>query len=95
MSLFGFDKWWSEEGKGIDPDTSDVPWFDKRKALAELAFEAGVKTGMARSTNYVASDVEMPDSVTFANGRTVRIADNPNPNVHLGVYLEVGMKQGS
>lgn len=89
----GFDKWWQEDGKMIDPDTEDVPWFDKRKGLAELAFEAGMKCGMARSTNYVASDTTMPDSVEFANGRTVKIVDNPNPNVHNGVFLEVGMKQ--
>lgn len=46
--LVGFDKWWQEEGKMIDPDTEDVPWFDKRQALADLAFEAGIKCGMAK-----------------------------------------------
>ncbi len=93
--LVGFDKWWQEDGKMIEPDTEDVPWFDKRKALAELAFEAGIKCGMARAANYVASDSVMPDRVEFANGRTVQIVDNPAPGVHLGVFLEVGMKQGT
>jgi hypothetical protein len=35
-----FENWWEEEGRFIDPDTSDVPWFDKRKELAGLAFVA-------------------------------------------------------
>jgi hypothetical protein len=88
--LVGFDKWWQEDGKMIDPDTEDVPWFDKRKSLAEMAFEAGIKCGMARAANYVADDAEMPERVDFANGRFVRIVDNPTPGVHLGVFLEVG-----
>jgi hypothetical protein len=29
--LAGFEKWWQEDGRMIDPDTEDVPWFDKRK----------------------------------------------------------------
>jgi hypothetical protein len=36
-----FDEWWRDEGRWIDPDTEDVPWFDKREALARLAYEAG------------------------------------------------------
>lgn len=55
-------------------------------AMAAIAVSARV---MARSRNYVADDAEMPESVTFANERTVRIVSNPNPGVHLGVYLEV------
>ena len=38
----GFDEWWSRDGQFIDPDTSDVPWFDKRRGLAEYAFGAGM-----------------------------------------------------
>lgn len=34
-----FSQWWEAEGKCYDPATSDVPWFDKRKALAEAAFK--------------------------------------------------------
>jgi hypothetical protein len=90
--LVGFDKWWQEDGRMIDPDTEDVPWFDKRKGLAEMAFEAGIKCGMARAGNYTADDAEMPERVDFANGRFVRIVDNPAPGVHYGVFLEVGMK---
>lgn len=44
-----FNQWWIEDGRMIDPDTEDVPWFDKRMALAELAFEAGIKCGIARA----------------------------------------------
>jgi hypothetical protein len=36
-----FDAWWQQDGRGYDPDTEDVPWFDKRKGLAEYAFDAG------------------------------------------------------
>lgn len=88
--LVGFDKWWHEDGRMLDPDTGDVPWFDKRQALAELAFEAGIQCGMARAANYTADDAEMPERVDFANGRFVRIVDNPAPGVHNGVFLEVG-----
>lgn len=33
-----FDDWWEKDGKFYDPDWSDVPWFDKRKDLAEYAW---------------------------------------------------------
>ena len=36
-----FDDWWAADGQYLDPDTSDVPWFDKRRALAEYAYNAG------------------------------------------------------
>ena len=88
--LVGFDKWWQEDGRMLDPDTEDVSWFDKRQVLADLAFEAGIKCGMARAANYTADDAEMPERVDFANGRFVRIVDNPAPGVHNGVFLEVG-----
>ena len=39
-----FEDWWSTDGRYIDPDTEDVPWFDKRKELAALAFIAGRKS---------------------------------------------------
>lgn len=32
--LSAFEEWWSREGRFIDPDTEDVPWFDKRKVLS-------------------------------------------------------------
>ncbi len=37
-----FEKWWEEAGQYYDPDSSDVPWFDKRKELAREAFNAAV-----------------------------------------------------
>lgn len=40
-----FEKWWSDEGIYIDPDTSDVPWFDKRKELCEYAWDAAFALG--------------------------------------------------
>lgn len=68
----GFAEWWSRVGQSLDPDTSDVPWFDKRKALAEAAFDAA----MAQSGNYVADDAVEATQVTFVNGRTVTIVDS-------------------
>lgn len=35
--------WWDTEGRYIDPDFSDVDWYDKRGELARDAFEAGAK----------------------------------------------------
>lgn len=67
-----FESWWEREGKSFDPDTSDVPWEDKRKALAEKAFDVA----MAISQNYTADDSTFPSRVTFANGREVSISDN-------------------
>lgn len=37
-----FENWWDREGKYLDPDTDDVSWFDKRKGLAALAFNAAL-----------------------------------------------------
>ena len=83
----GFEKWWKEFGE--DLGFEGVKLNDKGKALASIAFGAGTACGMARSKNYTANDSVMPDSVTFANGRVVRIVDNPNPNVLNGVFLQV------
>lgn len=43
-----FEEWWTREGKFIDPDTSDVPWFDKRKGLCAHAYYYGKKLGQAQ-----------------------------------------------
>lgn len=67
-----FEDWWTRSGKFIDPDTDDVPWFDKRKGLGLAAFEAA----MAISRNYVADDAVNPVQFTFANGRVVTIGDD-------------------
>lgn len=58
---------------------------DPAVTLAKAAWTAAV----AQSRNYVADDVEMPEKVTFANGRVVYIADNKSPSVQHGVFLEV------
>ena len=84
----GFERWWQEEGRTLDPDTEDIPWFDKREGLAAQAFEAGIRCGMTRAGNYTASDSVTPDAVTFANGRTVRIVQKSSPDC--GPYLEIG-----
>ena len=69
-----FENWWSTDGRMYDPDTEDVPWFDKRKALAALAFDKGVEIGMARSRNYTANSAVDPDRIHFANGRVVKLS---------------------
>jgi hypothetical protein len=68
-----FENWWAQDGRMYDPDTEDVPWFEKRKELAELAFAEGVKIGMARSRNYTANSAVDPDRIHFANGRVVKL----------------------
>ena len=37
-----FDEWWESDGQYIDPDVSEVPWFDKREALARMSWDAAV-----------------------------------------------------
>ena len=81
-----FDQWWQRDGKFYDPDTDDVPWFDKRKELAERAFEAA----KAQSRNYIADDPTMPERVRFANGRRVMITDRTDGVT--GYYLTVDDK---
>lgn len=76
-----FDEWWNRVGRYYDPDTSDVPWEDKRRFLAELAFDAA----MAQSRNYTADREVDPLNVTFANGRTVAKG---------GVGLIIGTQNG-
>jgi hypothetical protein len=88
--LAGFDKWWQEQGRSLDPDTEDVPWYDKREALAHIAFDEGVRIGMAVAGNYTANDSISPTSVEFSNGRTVRIREISSSDC--GPYLEIGMK---
>ena|ERR1043166_6807958 len=36
-----FENWWHETGNILIPIMRDVPWFDKRKELAGLAYMAG------------------------------------------------------
>lgn len=73
-----FEDWWNKDGRFIDPDTSDVPWFDKRKGLAAYAFEAA----MQMSRNYTADDAVSADQVMFANGRIVTIGDDGSLKVN-------------
>ena len=76
-----FDEWWQREGQYLDPDTDDVPWFDKRRALCEYAY----RSALALSGNYVADDSVYPQRVDFANGRFVTLQANDD-----GPYLGVG-----
>lgn len=49
-----FADWWSDEGQYLDPDTDDVPWFDKRRGLAEMAFHAGALSDAATWPDFAA-----------------------------------------
>lgn len=44
-----FTNWWNSDGRFIDPDTSDVDWFDKRKELAGIAFMAAFKLAVSQT----------------------------------------------
>jgi hypothetical protein len=41
-----FEEWWDSTGCYIDPDSSSVPWFYKRKELSMHAFDAGRKAAL-------------------------------------------------
>lgn len=83
--MIDFDAWWFREGQYLDPDTDDVPWFDKRKALAEYAFRAAI----AMSTNYIADRDTSPRKITFANGRVVELLPGEHrDDACLDVYRE-------
>ena len=73
-----FEQWLERTGQ----DTKNVG----AKELGKAAWEAA----KAQSRNYMADETEMPEKITFANGRVVWIADNKTEGVHHGVYLEVG-----
>jgi hypothetical protein len=68
-----FEQWWQEDGRFYDPGTEDVPWFDKRKQLAEAAYAAGKKVGSLEGGNYKADDFTYPTEINFANGRKVKL----------------------
>lgn len=38
-----FSAWWLADGQFHDPDTDDVPWFDKRRALCWIAYFEAAK----------------------------------------------------
>jgi hypothetical protein len=71
-----FNEWWSEDGSYIDPDTADVPWFDKRRGLAEAAFSAGMDEGV----NYVF------DNLALALGLTQWVAKDGSESWDGDVY---------
>jgi hypothetical protein len=63
-----FEEWWNKEGRFYDPDTEDVPWFDKRKELAELAFISGVaQSRTALQITLGAFEAAMKDKNTVFN----------------------------
>lgn len=77
-----FEAWYKRSGKHLDSQLT-------REEFVTVAFEEGFAIGMAQSRNYTADDAQMPESVTFANGRTVKIVSNTTPGVEHGVFLEV------
>jgi hypothetical protein len=77
-----FEKWWMKTGRLIDPDTSEIPWVDKCKGLAAVAFEAA----MAISRNYIADDDVHANVVVFSNGRRVQVYEEDGKH-HLTVAI--------
>lgn len=75
-----FEEWWMRVGRLLDPEPS-VSWYDKRKSLMDMAFEAA----KAQSGNYTCDDDTLPCEVVFANGRRVEIVGNES-----GTFLEIG-----
>ena len=67
-----FEQWWERDGRFFDPDTDDVHWFDKRKSLAEYAFNKAT----AQSRNFTCNDEVFPTEVNFSNGRMVQLKGN-------------------
>ena len=47
--------WWQVEGRLIDPDTEDVPWYDKRGELAQIAYIAGFTEALSQQAGHTAS----------------------------------------
>lgn len=77
-------EWWAGIKDHLGPVIAEVPWFDRVRELAELAFD----TGAAVSGHYATDDAREPQSVEFANGRTVSISRNH----HGAPFLVVGKK---
>lgn len=80
-----FASWWHRTGRALDPDTSDVSWYDKRKGLAEAAFNAAMAVGR----NYVCDKEGEPTEAEFVNGRKVWIRFNEEE----GAFLHIDMVQ--
>jgi hypothetical protein len=81
----GFEKWWLETGRTLDPDTEDVPLQDKLKGLMELAFLAGHTVGMAEGGNYTADHSVYPTEIQFSNGRIVGIGKHDDDEAFLTI----------
>lgn len=75
VNLSEFEKWWSRYESFIDPDFSEIPWLDIRKALCEDVWDAAIKIGMARAGNYAANTETEPTSLVFANGTKVSVVN--------------------
>lgn len=75
-----FEQWWQRIGLSLMGKNTTYP------EVARMAFLAA----LAQSRNYTADEEVKPEKITFANGRVVWIADNKEPGVHHGVFLEVG-----
>jgi hypothetical protein len=60
-----FDAWWAKDGKFYDPDFSEVPWYDKRKGLAEYAYERGKLVTTRWAESYKSVDPSMLDAANI------------------------------
>ncbi|MDR3392459.1 MAG: hypothetical protein P4L77_12080 [Sulfuriferula sp.] len=69
VAPISFRDWWNSQGRMIDPDTEDVPWFDKREALCEAAYDAG-KSSVKFAGAYSAQPVAPADGAVVQRKAT-------------------------
>ena len=62
-----FAAWWAEDGRFYDPDHEDISWYDKRKDLAEYAYQRGklvtTRWQEAYSPNLISAAPEMLEAL--------------------------------
>lgn len=78
-----FDEWWDKKGRFIDPDTEDVPWFDKRKELSEYAFDAGFTT---RPSGWIPVSERLPEEAGEYITTSLRWSDSQDYSVEWSYF---------
>ena len=68
LMLMTFNEWWEKDGRYIDPDTSDVDWYDKRKELAGIAFEAALNVNAEMTAERAEAAERIKDLLRILSG---------------------------
>lgn len=75
-----FENWWDSRGKFIDPDSDEVPWYDKRKGLAEEAFRAALRsTARGEGEGALETESEKAWREAFHCPKCGSVGFRPNP----------------